>query len=212
MIQQLKSSHLPIRRIAGVSAAIAPLRRFPNDSPYARRDPRAPTITDKEAMTMSVNFTRPIKPRIVSAGETIIREGESGTTLYIVIDGLVEVLVGATPVATVGPGGIIGEMAVITGQPRSATIVARATTWLAPIDARHFAHLVQNTPYFASQLLEQLSERLHEADHLIASGQRLAAVPATRLQSRSNAGRGVLGRRTRRPPSSDGEIETRASR
>ena len=126
-------------------------------------------------MTMPNAITRSIRRRIVAAGETIIREGEPGATLYIVVDGLVEVLVGGSCVATVGPGGIIGEMAVITGQPRSATVVARTTTWLAPIDGRHFAHLVQHSPYFAPQLLEQLSERLREADRLIASGHLPAA-------------------------------------
>ena len=129
-------------------------------------------------MTMLDAITGPIRRRIVSAGETIIREGEPGTTLYIVVAGLVEVLVGGISVATVGPGGIVGEMAVITGQPRSATVVARTTTWLTPIDGRHVAHLVQHSPYFAPQLLEQLSERLREAYRLIASGHLPVAAPA----------------------------------
>jgi CRP-like cAMP-binding protein len=109
-----------------------------------------------------------------------MREGEAGTTMFVVVDGLVEVLVGGVPVATAGPGEIIGEMAVITGRPRSATVVARAATWLAPIDERRFAALVQDNPYFAPQLLEQLSERLRAADRRIASGRPPAAALAGR--------------------------------
>ena len=129
-------------------------------------------------MTMLDAITGPIRRQIVSAGETIIREGEPGTTLYIVVEGRVEVQVVGIAVATVGPGGIVGELAVLTGQPHSATVVARTTTWLTPIDGRHVAHLVQTSPYFAPQLLEQLSERLGEAYRLIASGHLPAAAPA----------------------------------
>jgi CRP-like cAMP-binding protein len=122
-------------------------------------------------------FPPRIKPLIVPAGATILREGEQGTTLFVVVDGIVDVLVGTAQVATIGPGGIVGEMAVVTGQPRSATVVARTRAWLAPIDERQFAHLLRHTPRFATQLLEQLSERLREADRVVATGQSRAALP-----------------------------------
>jgi CRP-like cAMP-binding protein len=128
-------------------------------------------------MSAPDHLSQPIKPLIVPAGATILREGEPGSTLYVVVDGIVDVFVGAARVATVGPGEVIGEMAGITGQPRSATVVARTRAWLAPIDERRFARLIRRTPRFATQLLEQLSERLREADRIVAAGQIRVAAP-----------------------------------
>jgi CRP-like cAMP-binding protein len=119
-------------------------------------------------------LSQPVKPLIVPAGTTVLREGEPGTMLYVVVDGIVDVFVGATQVATIGPGGFIGEVAVGAGQPRSATVVARTRAWLSPIDERRFAHLIRHAPCFATQLVEQLSERLREADRIVAAGQFLA--------------------------------------
>ena len=48
--------------------------------------------------------------------------------------------------------------------------MAHTTTWLTPVDGRRRAALVQHSPSFAPQLVEQLSERLHGAYRLIASG------------------------------------------
>lgn len=99
-----------------------------------------------------------------ASGSTIFREGELGETLYVVLDGIVNVSVAERHIATIGPGGIIGEMAVITRQPRSATAIAEADCVLAPINAAQFQALTQQTPALVAELLDALSERLQRAN------------------------------------------------
>ena len=66
---------------------------------------------------------------------------------------------GAT-VEEVGAGGMFGEMALIDHSPRSATVVAAADTELVPINERLFVILVQDTPFFALDVMRVLVERI----------------------------------------------------
>jgi hypothetical protein len=71
------------------------------------------------------------KPQIrkLAAGDTLSQEGESGDELFLVLDGVLDVEVGGTVVAEVGPGALLGERAILEGGLRTATL--RAVTPLA---------------------------------------------------------------------------------
>jgi CRP-like cAMP-binding protein len=62
--------------------------------------------------------------RLFTAGEEIVRQGDAGQELFVVVKGSVAVQVGGQEVARLGPGGFFGEMSLLTGEPRSATVVA----------------------------------------------------------------------------------------
>lgn len=109
-----------------------------------------------------------------AAGTVIFREGQPGETMYVVIDGIVNISVRDTRIATVGPGGTIGEMALISKQPRSATAIAETDCMLAAIDQQQFDTLLQQMPAFAQEVLAALSERLRRAT--IREGDRLHPV------------------------------------
>lgn len=98
-----------------------------------------------------------------TAGSVIFHEGEPGEVMYVVLDGIVIIQVAGRRLATVGPGGIVGEMALISKQPRSATAIAETDCMLAPIDADQFYALKQQMPTLLGELLDTLSERLHRA-------------------------------------------------
>jgi CRP-like cAMP-binding protein len=95
-----------------------------------------------------------------SAGQQIFREGQPGDVMYIVVEGNVDILVGDKIVETVGPGGILGEMALIDNKARSATAIAKTDCKLMPINKTHFVFLVQETPYFALQVMKTMTDRL----------------------------------------------------
>ena len=98
------------------------------------------------------------------AGHVVFRTGDPGSTMYVVKEGEVEIIINDKVVETVGPGGVIGEMALIDARPRSATVVAKTDCQLAPIDEKRFTFLIQQTPYFGLQVMRVLVGRLRKMD------------------------------------------------
>ena len=100
----------------------------------------------------------------IDAGQALFREGQSGDAFYVVCAGEVDVFVGDELVETVGPGGIVGEMALIDGGPRSASAVARTPARVVRLDEKRFQFLVQQTPNFAIQVMRIMADRLRRMD------------------------------------------------
>jgi CRP-like cAMP-binding protein len=97
------------------------------------------------------------------SGSVIFETGDAGDTMYVVLEGEVDLHVDDTTVYTVGPGDIFGEMALIARHRRSATAVARSDCRLAPVSERRFLVMVEQTSYFSLHVMRVLAERLHQA-------------------------------------------------
>lgn len=110
------------------------------------------------------HFNKTEEHQAFSAGQTIFLEGEAGDVLYIVAEGQVEILISGQLLETLGPGDILGEMALIENQPRSATAVARTNCLLTPVTRQHFLALIQRTPLFAIQVMRVLAHRLRRTN------------------------------------------------
>jgi CRP-like cAMP-binding protein len=111
-------------------------------------------------------FRQVDEAQMVAAGEVIFRAGEPGRLMYVVKSGKVDIFLGGELIDSVGAGGIIGEMAIISDEPRVATAVAQTDCTLTPIDQRRFELLVQETPYFAVMVMRVLAERLRRRHSL----------------------------------------------
>ena len=98
--------------------------------------------------------------RDVPAGTVIFEEGTSGTEMFGIVEGEVEMRRHNGAVRKLGPDETFGEMAVVDRSPRSATAVAVTDAKLAVIDRSKFLFLVQETPMFALQVMSSLAERL----------------------------------------------------
>jgi CRP/FNR family cyclic AMP-dependent transcriptional regulator len=98
----------------------------------------------------------------LAPGEALFTEGDSGACMYIVRSGAVRVSTGTMELEQLGPGSILGEMALIEETPRSATVTAVSDCEIAVIDRRRFLFLVQQTPSFALNVMRVLSHRLRE--------------------------------------------------
>jgi CRP-like cAMP-binding protein len=94
------------------------------------------------------------------ACQVIFQEGEGGDVMYGVVEGEVEIVIAGQVVEVVKPGGILGEMALIDNSPRSATAIARSDCKLAVINQKRFVTLIQQTPFFALQVMGILADRL----------------------------------------------------
>ncbi len=100
-------------------------------------------------------------------GDAIFSVGDPGTEMYVVKSGDVDIMVGDKLLATVGPGGIFGEMALVDGDPRSADAVARSDCEVVPVDERAFTFLISETPHFALQVMRTLAERLRRMNEIV---------------------------------------------
>lgn len=94
------------------------------------------------------------------AGETIFRQGEEGKYMFVVKSGEIHIKVGDKVVEKVGPGGIIGEMAMLDNSARSAGALAATDCEVVPIDLRRFLFLLQQTPFFAVEVMRVMVRRL----------------------------------------------------
>ena len=102
---------------------------------------------------------------VVPAGHVLFEEGEQGDVMFAFAEGQVELTHGGAVIEKIGPGGIIGEMALVDEAPRSATATAATETSVVRVDREHFIYLVQEHPTFALQVMSVMAERLRKANH-----------------------------------------------
>ncbi|MFA4974193.1 MAG: mechanosensitive ion channel family protein [bacterium] len=98
-------------------------------------------------------------------GETVVWQGDAGDSMYILHSGSCEVLVGkdsTIPVATLTPPSFFGEMSLLTGEPRSATVRARCDSILFAIDKAVFAEILSRDASITEALAQALA--LRQAD------------------------------------------------
>ena len=112
-------------------------------------------------------FRNATDAKTFTAGQVIFKEGQPGDVMYVVIDGTIDILVHDKVINIIGPGGILGEMALLDNEPRSTTAIANTDCKLAPVDQRRFTFLVQQTPYFAIQVMQVMAERLRRLNSLL---------------------------------------------
>src|SRR5258708_4752673 len=88
------------------------------------------------------DLARSATERRFGRGEALIREGEEGHTFYVIVSGEVAVARGGSEVARLTRGAYLGEMSLLTGEPRSATVVATSDVAVLELDrdafGRHF--------------------------------------------------------------------------
>jgi len=107
----------------------------------------------------------------LSRGATVFRQGDPGGSMYVIRAGKVRVLKNAQGrkrvVTTLGPGDFFGEMAVVPGRPRTATIEVLEDVELLRVPADKLQEMVSGTGEVAIRLIRHLAERLENANRFI---------------------------------------------
>lgn len=93
-------------------------------------------------------------------GDVVFQEGSSGSFMYVVVEGTIDIFVGERLIDVSGPGDLLGEMALIDSNQRSATAVARTEARLARVDEAEFLKMVVETPFFALHVMRVLVQRM----------------------------------------------------
>jgi CRP-like cAMP-binding protein len=102
----------------------------------------------------------------VATGTLLTRAGEPGDEVFLIIDGTARAEVSAQKHVLLHPGEFFGEMSLLDGGPRSATVVADTPLRLLVISRRHFAVLLKDVPGLPETLLVTLSRRVRQAEEL----------------------------------------------
>ena len=96
----------------------------------------------------------------LDAGSTLTKQGARGQEFVVIADGAADVVRNGKKVNSLGSGDFLGEIALITAQPRTATVKTTAPTRILVINASDFRRLLRRTPSIQEKVLEALAERL----------------------------------------------------
>ena len=98
-------------------------------------------------------------------GTVLTREGRPGREFFVLIDGTAEVRRKGKKIADLGPGDWLGEIALITDSPRTATVTATSPVDVLVITDRRFRSVVETMPSIALKVLARVGERLSSDAH-----------------------------------------------
>jgi len=108
-----------------------------------------------------LNLFKFVKEQIpFPTGHVLFTEDETGDEAYVVIEGEVDLTYKGRLLETITSGGLIGEMALIDNQTRSATATAKTDIKVVAIDRNRFVFMVEETPWFALEVMKIMADRL----------------------------------------------------
>ena len=123
-------------------------------------------------------LSRTGQEHIFAAGEAIVRQGDTGSSMYVLLHGHARVLIepAGTEVARLGPGGFFGEMSMLTGEPRTATVRAADDVRVLEISAERFRELAIERPGLVEHISTVVSTRRAELDQARAAAAATSVV------------------------------------
>jgi CRP/FNR family transcriptional regulator len=105
----------------------------------------------------------------VKSGATLVREGDRGRELYVILRGTADVTRGGRKVRELTPGEFFGEMALLNPAPRTATVTARTEMRVMVLGAREMEVVLESERTVARCLLEAMAQRVRQAERGAAS-------------------------------------------
>lgn len=133
----------------GTKEVIAQLAKVPLLAECSRRDLQS--------------IARAVKDINHRAGTVIAREGDPGIGLFIIVEGTCDVSIGGRRKAKLGPGDFFGEIALLDGGPRTATVTATTDVELLGLTEWVFRGLMVEQPSVAVKTLQAMAGRLRNA-------------------------------------------------
>jgi small-conductance mechanosensitive channel/CRP-like cAMP-binding protein len=133
-----------------------------------------------------LTLARAANEHIFCAGEAIVRQGDAGSSMYVVVSGRARVMLepSGQEVAVIAPGGIFGEMSMLTGEPRTATVRAVDDVRVLEITAERFREIALERPGLVEHISTVVAVRragLGEARAAATANSPVATAPRTLL-------------------------------
>jgi small-conductance mechanosensitive channel/CRP-like cAMP-binding protein len=123
-------------------------------------------------------LSRTAQEHIFAAGEAVVRQDEAGSSMFVVLSGRVRVVLepSGQEVAVTGPGGFFGEMSMLTGDPRTATVRAIDDVRVLEIPSERFREIAAETPGLIEHISTVVTNRRAELDEARAAASAATAV------------------------------------
>lgn len=141
------------------------------------------TLFDSLSAEARAELAASASPHLYAAGEVIVRQGDGGSSMFIIASGVVTVVLepAGEVLARLGAGDFFGEMSLLTGAPRSATVRAAEDAQLIEVTAEAFRRFVLSNPAAVEQVGLAVAQRSAELAARRASGE--ASAPAEAPQT-----------------------------
>ena len=114
--------------------------------------------TKKELQAVS----RLVTPINVKSGKVLTKEGDAGREFMIIASGTASVRRKGRKIATLGPGDFFGELALLAGVPRTATVIAESDMVVEALNRAEFATLLDESPSIARKVLAAVAKRTYD--------------------------------------------------
>jgi len=137
---------------------------------YSRRSQKADALADIPLFSSLSNkerqeLARHVDEAPIRSGAVLTKQGAPGDAFYLIVDGKADVIKNGTKIARLGPGDAVGEMALLDGEPRSATVMMTTDGTVLTMPRREFKAVLHDIPGISSKMLIALSLRLREANN-----------------------------------------------
>jgi CRP-like cAMP-binding protein len=120
---------------------------------------KVPLFADLDGRELD-EVARSMQERRVAAGETVLQQGAGGAGFFVVEEGEADVTVDGQARGTIGPGDYFGEIALLTGSDRTATVTARTDMICFGMTPWEFKPLVESNSAIAWKLLIAMAQKL----------------------------------------------------
>ena len=100
----------------------------------------------------------------IQEGRTFVEQGQTGREAFVIVDGTADVRRNGKKIASLGPGGVVGELALLDRGPRTASVTAATPMKVLVLGPREFSGLLDEVPTITHKLLAALASKVRELD------------------------------------------------
>ncbi len=140
-------------------------RRRSGKTALLQKVPLFRVLSDKQI----AQIDRLVDEVTVPAGKRLATAGDYGRELVVIVEGQATVTIGHRRTVRLGPGDFWGEMSLVDGGPRSATIEAASDMRLLVVGGRQFSALLRKAPLIAIKMMQVLSQRVRDAEASVSA-------------------------------------------